>query len=577
MGPSGTAQTAYSVNLTWSVPSSPSDPVVGYDVFRSSNGGSTYQVLSTSVSTPAYTDGTVQSGASYIYYVESVDAQGRTSVPSNMWNVAIPASAVTSTVRVQPASSSITTAQNLSVTITVSAGTGNPTPTGSVTLSSGSYNSGATTLSAGSVTINIPAGSLAVGTDTLTAAYSPDSGSSSTYTSASGTAQVTVSQANGSWAQVAAATPQSSVSTLSVGYPSAEAAGDLNIVVVGWNDATSTVRSVTDTAGNTYQLAVGPTSGTALRQSIYYASGIRSGSDTVTVTFNQAAVNPDVRILEYRGVSTLDATAAASGSGTTASSGAATIHSNSELIFGANTVSTGNSGAGSGFTARIITSPDSDLAEDETVTSTGSYGATAPLTSSGNWVMQMATFSAAPATPAPATMISPAPGSTLAGPSTTFTWTTGSGVSSYYLWIGTTAGGNDLYQAAISGTSTTVTLPTNGATIYVRLWSVINGGLQYHDYTYTEFASAAATMISPAPGSTLAESSTTFTWTAGSGVSSYYLWIGTTAGGNNLYQAGISGTSTTVTLPTYGATIYVRLWSVINGGLQYHDYTYTEF
>ena len=485
--PSGTAQTAYSVNLTWSAPSSPSDPVVGYDVFRSSNGGSTYQVLSTSVSTPAYTDGTVQSGASYIYYVESVDAQGRTSVPSNMWNVAIPASAVTSTVRVQPASSSITTAQNLSVTITVSAGTGNPTPTGSVTLSSGSYNSGATTLSAGSVTINIPAGSLAVGTDTLTAAYSPDSGSSSTYTSASGTAQVTVSQANGSWAQVAAATPQSSVSTLSVGYPSAEAAGDLNIVVVGWNDATSTVRSVTDTAGNTYQLAVGPTSGTALRQSIYYASGIRSGSDTVTVTFNQAAVNPDVRILEYRGVSTLDATAAASGSGTTASSGAATIHSNSELIFGANTVSTGNSGAGSGFTARIITSPDSDLAEDETVTSTGSYGATAPLTSSGNWVMQMATFSAAPATPAPATMISPAPGSTLAGPSTTFTWTTGSGVSSYYLWIGTTAGGNDLYQAGISGTSTTVTLPTNGATIYVRLWSVINGGLQYHDYTYTEF------------------------------------------------------------------------------------------
>ena len=178
---------------------------------------------------------------------------------------------------------------------------------------------------------------------------------------------------------------------------------------------------------------------------------------------------------------------------------------------------------------------------------------------------------------APATMISPAPGSTLTGPSTTFTWTTGSGVSSYYLWIGATAGGNDLYQAAISGTSTTVNLPTSGATVYVRLWSVINNGLQYQDYTYTEFSPVAATMVSPAPGSTLTGSSTAFTWTAGSNVSSYYLWIGTTAGGNDLYQAAISGISTTVDLPTSGATVYVRLWSVINGGLQYHDYTYTEF
>ena len=88
---------------------------------------------------------------------------------------------------------------------------------------------------------------------------------------------------------------------------------------------------------------------------------------------------------------------------------------------------------------------------------------------------------------APATMISPAPGSTLTGFSTTFTWTTGSGVSYYYLWIGTTSGGNDLAQIGASGTSTTVSLPTNGAPVYVRLWSVINGGLQYHDYSYTEF------------------------------------------------------------------------------------------
>jgi hypothetical protein len=40
----------------------------------------------------------------------------------------------------------------------------------------------------------------------------------------------------------------------------------------------------------------------------------------------------------------------------------------------------------------------------------------------------------------------------------------------------------------ISGTSTTVTLPTNGVPIYVRLWTFINGGATQlsNDYAYTE-------------------------------------------------------------------------------------------
>ncbi len=195
-----------------------------------------------------------------------------------------------------------------------------------------------------------------------------------------------------SFAQVAAATPQSSVQVVPVTYPGAQTVGDLNLVVVGWNDTTSTVQSVTDLAGNTYKLAIGPTSGTGLRQSIYYASNIAGGNNTVTVTFNQAAAYPDVRILEYRGVSVLDATAGASGNSASANSGPATTGVANELIFGANTVFTSNQGAGSGFTSRIITSPDGDIAEDQVVTSTGSYSATAPLSSSGPWVMQMATF-----------------------------------------------------------------------------------------------------------------------------------------------------------------------------------------
>ena len=131
----------------------------------------------------------------------------------------------------------------------------------------------------------------------------------------------TILQAAPTFVQVASATPQTATATVAVSYTAAETAGDLNVVVVGWNDTTATVQSVKDSLGNTYSLAIGPTSGTALRQSIYYASNIVGGSNTVTVTFSQAAAYPDVRILEYKGVNAVDVTAGASGSSGSASSG----------------------------------------------------------------------------------------------------------------------------------------------------------------------------------------------------------------------------------------------------------------
>ena len=92
------------------------------------------------------------------------------------------------------------------------------------------------------------------------------------------------------------------------------------------------------------------------------------------------------------------------------------------------------------------------------------------------------------APPAKATIISPTPGSTLTGSSQTFTWTTGTGVSSYSLSVGTTLGGNNIYNgSATTATSLNVTgIPTHGKTVYVRLWSYINGSGQYNDYTYKE-------------------------------------------------------------------------------------------
>ena len=213
------------------------------------------------------------------------------------------------------------------------------------------------------------------------------------------TLTVTASSATITFVQGNYATPQSPQTTVSVVYSAAQNAGDLNVVVVGWNDSIASVSSVRDTKGNVYTLAVGPTIQTGLAtQSIYYAKNIVAavaGGNTVTVTFSTGAVSADIRILEYSGAdrnNPVDVTAANSGNSSSTSSGPATTTNPTDLIFGANLVQTITSGPGSGFTSRMITSPDGDIAEDEMVTSTGAYSATAPVSPSGPWIMQMVAF-----------------------------------------------------------------------------------------------------------------------------------------------------------------------------------------
>ena len=184
-------------------------------------------------------------------------------------------------------------------------------------------------------------------------------------------------------------------------------------------------------------------------------------------------------------------------------------------------------------------------------------------------------------TAAKATMTSPANGSTLSGSSATFTWTKGTGASSYNLYIGSTPGAHDIaFVSAGLNTSTTVTnIPTDGALIYVTLYSLMAGEYGANSYTYTEAGTAAAaTMLSPAPGSTLSGSSATFTWTAGTGVSQYSLYLGTLPGGRDLgfVNAHLLTTATVNNLPTTGHPIYVTLFSWIAGAYQTNSYTYTQ-
>ena len=220
--------------------------------------------------------------------------------------------------------------------------------------------------------------------------------------------------------QVDAATPQTPESSVSVGYDNPEAAGDTNVAVIGWNDTTSNITSVTDSNGNTYTVAAPVTRGSKQSQAIYYAKDIEGGADTLTVTFDRAAASVDSRIMEYAGLdqaNPFDAQASASGdSGGTASSGPASTSSSNDLLVGGGTTQGVFRTAGPGYTGRIITSPDADIVEDQVVADPGSYSATASVDNA--WVMQMAAFRAASSSP------TTAPTSTTASTSTSISATT---------------------------------------------------------------------------------------------------------------------------------------------------------
>ena len=160
----------------------------------------------------------------------------------------------------------------------------------------------------------------------------------------------------------------------------------------------------------------------------------------------------------------------------------------------------------------------------------------------------------------------PLPGSTLTSGTAAFRWYPVAG-SSYWLDIGSTQGGNNYYSSGNMGSvlsATVSTLPTNGSTVWARLWyyPVVGGNWQHTDSSFTALnaAAAAAMMTSPTNTSTLTGSTVTFNWSAGASATIYWLDIGSSSGGNNYYSSGSLSTAilmeTVAGLPTNGSTVY---------------------
>src|SRR3989475_7580297 len=85
-----------------------------------------------------------------------------------------------------------------------------------------------------------------------------------------------------------------------------------------------------------------------------------------------------------------------------------------------------------------------------------------------------------------ATLTNPPPGSSLGGATVSFGWSAGTGATEYWLEVGTTGvGSTNLYSQSqgLNLSGTVNGLPTDGSTMYVRLWTLL-GTRQFNDYKY---------------------------------------------------------------------------------------------
>lgn len=186
--------------------------------------------------------------------------------------------------------------------------------------------------------------------------------------------------------------------TVTPTFPSSTTSGNLIIVGIAIEDATSTVSSVVDSKGNTYQAAtsISTTYGGNRRVQIYYAYNITGGSShTVTVTISGGSTRVNAHINEYSGCESasdpLDVTSSGS-AGDDPTSGSANTSLDKSLIYSF-VAAAGTLTAGAGFTERgEYVFNIYSATEDQVQTTAGSISASWTTSGTAQGVCQMACF-----------------------------------------------------------------------------------------------------------------------------------------------------------------------------------------
>ncbi len=184
---------------------------------------------------------------------------------------------------------------------------------------------------------------------------------------------------------------ESTITSISASFPTNNTAGNF-VIVTGTAARPAGTLIISDTAGNTYAPAMNSVTDSVqdVTAYIWYVPSCKGGANTVTLTPATPAAL-EIHVSEWSGLATtspVDQTASATGSGTTASSGAAITTLNGELIFGY-TFLFNTATAGTGFTP--ISLVNGDLDEYQVQSTAGSIATTFTQTS-GTWFALMATF-----------------------------------------------------------------------------------------------------------------------------------------------------------------------------------------
>lgn len=179
-------------------------------------------------------------------------------------------------------------------------------------------------------------------------------------------------------------------------------AGNL-LVVLSAQSKNTTVASITDAAGNTFVTASARVlqTGAGSAETWYAKNVAGNASDQVTVNLSTTD-SPDIFVIQYSGLDTaspLDNVAIGSGANGTAlsTSNVTTTAANEVLVSfaGAN----GTLTAGTNYTIVDTAAAGKRADQDRTVSSTGTYNATATASASGAWIINLATFKAAGGAP----------------------------------------------------------------------------------------------------------------------------------------------------------------------------------
>jgi hypothetical protein len=193
--------------------------------------------------------------------------------------------------------------------------------------------------------------------------------------------------------QGAYASSQTDVNTLSVVMPMPQTAGSINVVFVSWF-STDGLSTLTDTQGIVYQQRINPPGG-SIRMSAYTSAPLAQGGNTVTVTFTGPSKNPELRVLEYRGVSTtnpIGMNRRNQSSGNTCSVNIDTSTAGEVVVVGNTADGVDTLTLSTGFTERMRTVPGQHVVGDAKPMTPGQLNPTVGLTGSAAWVMEAITL-----------------------------------------------------------------------------------------------------------------------------------------------------------------------------------------